>query len=91
MLQAVWEVALLWRLDRIRLPEEPALFIPQIVHSLLLTPVSIGFKTAITAATLPLIHRDPFDRLLVATAMHEKVPILSKDNILSQYEIEVIW
>lgn len=86
-----WETALLWKLNRIELPEEPALFIPQIIQSLSLTPSAISFETAITAATLPLIHRDPFDRLLVATAMQEKVAILSKDRILAEYGIEVVW
>ena len=86
-----WETALLWKLNRIELPEEPALFIPQIIHSLSLTPSAISFETAITAATLPLIHRDPFDRLLVATAMQEKIAILSKDRMMMEYGVEVMW
>ena len=86
-----WETALLWKLNRIELPEEPALFIPQVIQSLSLTPSAISFETAITAATLPLIHRDPFDRLLVATAMQKKVTILSKDRMMAEYGVEVIW
>ncbi len=86
-----WETALLWKLNRIELPEKPNVFIPQIIQSLSLTPLSICFNTAITAASLPLLHRDPFDRLLVAIAMHEQVAILSKDHMMEQYEIQVIW
>ena len=86
-----WETALLWKLNRIELPEEPALFIPQVIQSLSLTPSAISFETAITAATLPLIHRDPFDRLLVATAMQKKIAILSKDRMMMEYGVEVIW
>ena len=86
-----WETALLWKLNRIELPEEPALFIPQVIQSLSLSPSAISFETAITAATLPLIHRDPFDRLLVATAMQKKVAILSKDRMMMEYGVEVIW
>jgi PIN domain nuclease of toxin-antitoxin system len=86
-----WEIALLWKLNRIELPEDPAFFIPQVIQTLSLTPLSIGFATAITAATLPLIHRDPFDRLLVATAMREKVSLLSKDRIMAEYGVEVVW
>ena len=86
-----WETALLWKLKRIELPEEPGVFVPQIIQSLSLTPLAISFNTAITAATLPLLHRDPFDRLLVAIAMHEKVAILSKDNIMKNYKIQAIW
>ena len=48
-----WEIALLWKLKRIELPEDPAFFIPQIIQALSLTPLSIGFETAMTATTLP--------------------------------------
>src|SRR5438105_1080029 len=40
--------------------------------------------------TLPLIHRDPFDRMLVAQALSEKVPLLTSDSFLKDYGIAVI-
>ena len=86
-----WETALLWKLNRIELPEDPSFFIPQVIQALSLTPLAIGFVTAIAAATLPLIHSDPFDRLLAATAMQEKVPILGKDRIMTEYGVEIVW
>ena len=86
-----WETALLWKLNRIELPENPSFFIPQVIQALSLTPLAIGFETAIAAATLPFIHRDPFDRLLAATAMQEKVPILGKDRIMTEYGVEIFW
>lgn len=42
-------------------------------------------------ATLPLHHRDPFDRLLVAQGMVEKIPILSVDVILDAYPVQRLW
>ncbi|MCK5379597.1 MAG: type II toxin-antitoxin system VapC family toxin [Acidobacteria bacterium] len=42
-------------------------------------------------STLPLHHRDPFDRMLVVQAQGERLPILSADPKLSQYDIEVLW
>lgn len=42
-------------------------------------------------ATLPSHHRDPFDRLLVAQAMSEGLPLVSDDEHLRRYEVEVIW
>ncbi|MFH0730301.1 MAG: type II toxin-antitoxin system VapC family toxin [Pseudomonadota bacterium] len=86
-----WECALLWKLNRIELPEAPMFFIPQVIQALSLTPLAIGFESAISAATLPLIHRDPFDRLLVATAIKEKVPIIGKDKIMTEYGVELVW
>jgi PIN domain nuclease of toxin-antitoxin system len=40
---------------------------------------------------LPLIHKDPFDRMIVATAYSDKLTLISKDRQLSAYNIEVIW
>ncbi|MDR1908488.1 MAG: type II toxin-antitoxin system VapC family toxin [Spirochaetaceae bacterium] len=40
---------------------------------------------------LPFIHRDPFDRLLVATAISEKLYIVTKDDNINQYSINTIW
>lgn len=86
-----WESALLWKLNRIALPEEPVFFIPQVIQALSLTPLAISFEAAIAAASLPLIHRDPFDRLLAATAIHEKVPIIGRDQIMKAYGVELVW
>ena len=86
-----WETALLWKLNRIDLPEDPSIFIPRIIQALSLTPLEISFNAAITAATLPLHHRDPFDRLLIAVSMYKKIAILSKDHMMTRYNIQAIW
>ncbi len=41
--------------------------------------------------SLPLHHRDPFDRILVAQAISEGLPLVSDDESLRRYEVEVIW
>ena len=47
------------------------------------------------AFQMPPIHKDPFDRLILATAIQEKVPLLTCDRTLHQYvdysEVEIIW
>ena len=86
-----WEIALLWKLGRIDLPEPPADFIPATIQALSLTPLAIGFETAIAAATLPLIHRDPFDRLLVAEALRRDLTVLTRDQIIPRYGVNALW
>ena len=41
--------------------------------------------------TLPLIHRDPFDRLLIATAIDEQMTLISADKNIAQYDVPLIW
>ena len=53
---------------------------------LLLEPQHCGL-----VATLPWRHRDPFDRMLVAQAISEGMALLSKDRVLNEYAVDVLW
>lgn len=86
-----WEIALLVKLGRIELPETPDIFIPSAMQALQITPLPIGFATAIAAASLPLIHRDPFDRILAAEVLRGNITLLSKDEIIPRYGVRVVW
>lgn len=46
---------------------------------------------ATLAAHLPLLHRDPFDRVLVAQAQAERLVLVSKDDVLRRYGVPVAW
>jgi len=51
----------------------------------------VELRHALHVATLPAHHRDPFDRLLVAQARLEGLPIVSDDAELRAYDVKVIW
>lgn len=51
----------------------------------------IQLSHALRVYSLPEIHRDPFDRLLIAQSQMEKMPLLTADENFSSYEVEVIW
>jgi len=42
-------------------------------------------------SNLPFFHKDPFDRLLIAQARVEQIPIITADSLFVQYPVEVIW
>ena len=42
-------------------------------------------------SALPALHRDPFDRLIVATARLEKVTLISSDPLVQQYQVNILW
>ena len=54
---------------------------------------TLGIRTGHVMALgkLPEIHKDPFDRILVAQAIVEKLPLVSKDSHLAAYDIPMIW
>ena len=86
-----WEIALLWHLNRVELPDQPQRFIPEALQKLSVIPLPIGFDAAISAATLPLVHRDPFDRIIIAEALKENVSILTKDKTFAEYGTRTLW
>ena len=88
---SAWEIAILQQLKRLELPDAPQRFIPEAMQKLNVMPIPIGFTTAISAATLPFIHRDPFDRLIIAEALKEKMMVLTKDDLFAEYGVQVLW
>ena len=51
-------------------------------------PLSIGLRHALTAGRLPLVHRDPFDRMLVAQASVEELRVVSHDRVFERYGLK---
>lgn len=88
---SAWEIAMLQQLKRVDLPDMPQRFIPEAMQRLSVLPIPIGFTTAILAATLPFIHRDPFDRIIIAEALKEKMTVLTKDRQFAEYGVKIIW
>jgi PIN domain nuclease of toxin-antitoxin system len=56
-----------------------------------LTVLDVTADVAWRAARLPLIHKDPWDRLLVAQAMSLDAPLVSVDAALSAYDVDILW
>lgn len=53
--------------------------------------LEVGPSHISTLVDLPPIHRDPFDRMLVAQAARERVPLVTRDRALRRYPIDVVW
>lgn len=84
---SVWELAIKQRRGKLRLPDGyfDALFASDVQ---LLTMTE---RHALAAAGLPMHHADPFDRMLVAQARAEGLPLVGSDAAFAAYDIEVIW
>lgn len=83
----VWEVAIKRGLGKLDAPPDLLERLEQAQVELL----PITARHAGRVATLPDHHRDPFDRLLIAQAMVEGLAFLTADELLADYDIEVVW
>lgn len=87
----VWEISIKYYLGRLRIPNTPEQFFANLTRELDLNILPIESTHAFKAASLPLHHRDLFDRMLISQAILEEVPILSSDKHFAMYPVEVIW
>jgi PIN domain nuclease of toxin-antitoxin system len=83
-----WEIAVKYSLGRLALPEPPERYVPERLRRMGAEPIAIEHRHALAVAKLPKLHRDPFDRLLVAQAGLLDVPIVTADPDVMQYPIE---
>ncbi len=85
------EIAMKHASGRLDLPDDARAWIRTRVAAFDLTDLPITVDHAVEAALLPRYHRDPWDRLLIAQARVEGVPILTADAIFARYDVETIW
>lgn len=87
-----FEIAVKYSLGKLELNEEPKAFVENRIQANALTVLPVNMEHTLKLAELPFHHRDPFDRLLIAQALVEDVPLLSKDAIFSNYQgLNCIW
>jgi PIN domain nuclease of toxin-antitoxin system len=88
---SVWEMAIKQSTGKLNLGTPYSSFIAEQIrlNSMELLPVRLEHLDIIT--TLPLHHRDPFDRLLIAQAMVENIILISADSVFSLYPVQRMW
>jgi PIN domain nuclease of toxin-antitoxin system len=87
----LYELAIKSRIGRLELPAPPDVYLPKLLRRHAFGVLPVAEAHALRAGMLPLIHRDPWDRLLVAQAQVEGLPIITADPAISQYDVDVVW
>ncbi len=87
-----WEVAIKVAVGKLRLKAPPLDWFNELAERYELQEVPIDARTACAAAALPFIHRDPFDRVLVALAQDQPLIILTSDENIPKYpNVTTLW
>ena len=86
-----YEIGIKATSGRLVIPEPAASFVPSRLAANGLSPLAIELSHAVRASQLPRIHGDPWDRILVAQAQIEGIPIVTGDPAIGQYDVETIW
>jgi len=88
---SVWEIGIKVSIGKLPLPEKIDDYIPTRMIQLGTQSLEITASHALRAAALPLLHRDPFDRMLIAQSQIEGMTLVSADSMFAHYDVSVIW
>ncbi len=86
-----WEMAIKVSLGKLRLAKPMERFVTEQLTANGFALLSVDLRHAAKVEKLPFYHRDPFDRLLIAQALMEKLTIVSADRAFSKYGVKVLW
>jgi PIN domain nuclease of toxin-antitoxin system len=86
-----WKIAIKAGLKKLTLGEPSGIYIPTALSRTGFELLPITLEHATSVESLPPHHKDPFDRLLVAQAMAEGIPLVSADAAFDAYRITRLW
>lgn len=86
-----WEIAIKAGIGKLRLPEPPEEYVPPRIIRAGMTALDVTHAHALRVYGLPPLHKDPFDRLLVAQAEVEGLTVLTTDPQIGRYSVPVLW
>lgn len=88
---SAWEIAVKHALGKLPMPASPDRFVPAARERHGMDSLSLDEESSLQVGRLPRIHKDPFDRMLVAQAIVHGLVILTPDPDISRYPIRTVW
>jgi len=82
---SIWESIIKYQIGKLPLPESPGTYLPKQRERHLITSLAVDEASVSQLATLPPVHKDPFDRLLICQAIQHDLTIATVDAIVTTY------
>lgn len=86
-----WELSIKSALGKIRLSQPAGRYVARHVEANSFSLLGIDLADVALVETLPMHHRDPFDRLLIAQAKNRKLAVVTADPLFSTYGVKQVW
>ena len=87
---SVWESLIKYQIGKLPLPRSPEVYLPEQRDRHLISSLPLDEASVAKLVTLPLIHRDPFDRMLICQAMEHDLTIVTVDDAICSYTNNVL-
>ncbi|MFY9793710.1 MAG: type II toxin-antitoxin system VapC family toxin [Candidatus Sulfotelmatobacter sp.] len=88
---SIWEILIKVQSGELKFPRPAGPYLLSRLAENRIKTLPISIDHLLTLERLPMHHRDPFDRMLIAQSMEENWPIITSDPMFKQYPIQVIW
>jgi|SRR5580698_9062772 PIN domain nuclease of toxin-antitoxin system len=88
---SLWEIITKVQVGKLALPTPVGDYLSAKLKANGVLILHITFDHVKRLEGLPLHHRDPFDRILIAQSLEEKLPVVTSDPLFARYPVEVIW
>jgi PIN domain nuclease of toxin-antitoxin system len=88
---SIWEILIKVESGKLKFPQPAGPYLLSRMAENRIETLSISIDHLLALERLPLHHRDPFDRILIAQSMEENWPIITADRIFKKYPVEIIW
>lgn len=88
---SLWEIAIKYSIGKLNLKDNPEEWLCEIISEFGFKILPITETHVLGVISLPHIHKDPFDRLLISQSKLETIPLISPDKIFKKYKIERVW
>ncbi|MCC5656379.1 type II toxin-antitoxin system VapC family toxin [Nostoc sp. XA010] len=88
---SVWEATVKYQLGKLPLPESPEIYLPKQRQQHLISSLNLDEESVAQLLKLPLLHRDPFDRMLICQALQHNLTIVTVDPAIRFYSVSVLY
>lgn len=87
---SVWEATMKYQLGKLPLPEHPKTYLPRQRQLHQIISLALDESSVVQLGALPLLHRDPFDRMLICQALQNELTIATVDVAIRAYSVSIM-
>ena len=88
---SIWEILIKAQIGKMPLPSPAGSYLLKKLAENRIEALPVTLGHVLRVETLPTLHKDPFDRILIAQALEEGLPIVTADPVFSRYPVQIIW
>lgn len=86
-----WEITVKYQLGKLPLPQPPRQYIPMQRENHGIDSLALKEADIAHLSTLPSVHKDPFDRMLICQTIEESMVLLTPDPLIQEYPVKTRW